>query len=120
MHELMVTQSILEIVLRHAEEAGADQVTDLFLVVGQLSSVVDDSVQFYWDYVSEGTVAEGARLHFRRIPAEMLCQTCQHRYSPDENLTCPVCNGNQISVVTGDEFYVEAIDIAQNEVGAAI
>jgi hydrogenase nickel incorporation protein HypA/HybF len=73
MHELMVTESILEIALRHAGQAGAVRVTDLFLVVGDLSSIVDDSVQFYWDFVSEGTAAEGAPYE-RRSPLPSLRQ----------------------------------------------
>ena len=72
MHELAVTESILEIALRHGRAAGATAITDLFLVVGELSTIVDESVQFYWDIVSEGTEAAGATLHFRRVPARLL------------------------------------------------
>ena len=64
MHELSITESILDITLRHARQAGAGRVTNLYLVIGQLASIVDDSVQFYWDIVAKGTLAEGAHLHF--------------------------------------------------------
>jgi hydrogenase nickel incorporation protein HypA/HybF len=112
MHELAITESILEIALRHAQQAQAGRVTDLYLVIGQLSSVVDDSVQFYWDMVAKDTIAEGARLHFRRIPAEMLCQDCQARFAPDGvTLACPKCQGTHIKVTAGDEFRLESIDI---------
>ena len=73
MHELSVTQSILEISLRHASDANARKITNLYLVVGQLATIVDDSVQFYWDMISEGTIAEGATLHFKRLPAKLIC-----------------------------------------------
>ena len=72
MHELPIAQSILDISLRHAQQAGATRVTDLHLVIGKFSYVVDDSIQFYWDMIAKDTIAEGARLHFeprpRRIP----------------------------------------------------
>ena len=53
MHELPVTESVLEIALRHAKGAGAERITNIYLVIGQLSSIVDDSIQFYWDIVSK-------------------------------------------------------------------
>jgi hydrogenase nickel incorporation protein HypA/HybF len=52
MHELAVTESILEIALRHAQEHNARHITGLYLVLGQWASIVDDSVQFYWDIIS--------------------------------------------------------------------
>ncbi len=110
MHELSITESILEITLRHARQAQAKKITDLFLVVGQLSSIVDDSVQFYWDFVSQGTEAEGARLHFRRIPAELVCQSCQRRFDWNgEDVLCPDCHSAQVKVASGEEFYLESI-----------
>ncbi|MCB9457970.1 MAG: hydrogenase maturation nickel metallochaperone HypA, partial [Anaerolineaceae bacterium] len=56
MHELSVTQSILEIALRYGNQNGAKHITHLYLVIGDLSSIVDDSVQFYWDIISRGTM----------------------------------------------------------------
>jgi hydrogenase nickel incorporation protein HypA/HybF len=112
MHELSVTESLLEIALRHGCQNGARKITHLHLVIGQLSSFVDDSIQFYWDWVAEGTIAEGARLMFRRVPAEMQCLRCQHTYSPrDGGLACPQCGDPQVKVLKGDELYLEAIDI---------
>jgi hydrogenase nickel incorporation protein HypA/HybF len=113
MHELAVTQSILEIALRHAQAAGGVKISGLNLVIGQLSSIVDDSVEFYWDIISKDTAAEGAELHFRRIPTELQCRECHHRYSPDEDLTCPRCRSSNIQVTAGDEFYLESIEVLE-------
>ena len=73
MHELPISQNILEIALRFAKENHATQITDLYLVIGQLSSVIDESIQFYWPIVSKDTIAEKAKLHFKRIPARLEC-----------------------------------------------
>lgn len=121
MHELPITQSILDIALRHAEQAGARRVTDLYLVIGQLSYVVDDSVQFYWDMIAKDTPAEGAQLHFKRVPAELLCLDCGHRYSPDgEILACPKCQSVRVKVAAGDEFRLDSIDVDDVETTASI
>jgi hydrogenase nickel incorporation protein HypA/HybF len=112
MHELSVTQNLLDIALRHARQSGAAQITDLYLVIGQLSSVIDDSVQFYWDFISKDTPAEGARLHFRRVPARLECQECRRAYSLEgEGLLCPACGTSRVKVLAGDEFTLEAIDV---------
>jgi hydrogenase nickel incorporation protein HypA/HybF len=115
MHELAVTESILEIALRHAEQANAGRITDLYLVIGQLASIVDDSVSFYWDLISADTVAQGATLHFRRIPTEMQCQECSTKYQPSENdFTCPTCSSAKIKIISGEEFFLEAIHVDNN------
>ena len=114
MHELMITENILEIALRYANKEDAARITDLFLVVGDLSSVVDDSVGFYWDIISQGSIAEGASLHFRRIPAEFTCLDCGYRFNPYENLTCDLCDSNRIKILSGREFYLESIEISES------
>ena len=111
MHELSVTESILEIALRHAQAAGANRITDINLVIGQYASIVDDSVQFYWDLITPNTIAQDSKLHFRRILAELECLNCKNKYHPDNDLSCPVCHSVQTRIVTGDEFYLDSIDV---------
>jgi hydrogenase nickel incorporation protein HypA/HybF len=112
MHELAVTQSILEIVEKHAKAAGASQVTDIHLTIGDLSSIVDDSVQFYWEIITAGTLCEHTRLHFNRIKAKIRCLECMTEYTLDHDLTpCPNCGSNQIKILSGEEFQVESIEI---------
>lgn len=112
MHELPVTENILEIALRHASQANARKITELNLVIGQLSSIIDDSIQFYWDIIAKDTIAEGARLNFQRIPIRMTCLECLKEFTPqDDDFTCPGCNSHQIKVTAGEEFYLESIQI---------
>src|SRR5512134_547321 len=112
MHELSVTESLLEIAVRHAEKANAKRVTDLNIVIGDLASMVDESIQFYWDIIARDTMAEGAMLHFRRVPAELQCNTCAEKYHPtDKELVCPKCGGVGAKIIAGEEFALESIDV---------
>lgn len=113
MHELSVTESILEIALRHGREAGASAITDLYLVIGELATIVDESVQFYWDIVSQNTPAAGSTLHFRRIPGQFGCRACGQTFAPADGLCCPACGGFDIDILAGEEFYLEAIEVAR-------
>lgn len=116
MHELAITQNILDIAVNHAQQAGAARVTDLHLVIGQLSSIVDDSVQFYWDIISKGTLCAGATLHFQRIPARLRCQQCGTEYGLERELTaCPTCQSVRVQVIQGEEFRLESIEVEMGD-----
>lgn len=112
MHELPVTESILSIALKHATAANARRVTDIHIVLGRFSSIVDDSVQFYWDLISQGTICQGATLHFIRVSPRMRCNDCHLEFEPEEGIQpCPQCGGINLQLIAGDEFYVESIEI---------
>lgn len=116
MHELAVTESLLAIVVQSAIENHAQKVTDITLSIGALSSIIDDSVQFYWDHISKGTVAEEATLHFNRIPATMLCLDCDTEFTLEEELIpCPNCASINLNIVAGEEFQVDYIEIQKEE-----
>ena len=112
MHELPVTESILEIALRNATAANAKKIININIVIGQLSTIVDDSIQFYWEIISKNTIAENAKITFSRVKAEMLCLSCNYRFEPNGvDFQCPKCGGFQVKVVSGDEFYIDTIDV---------
>jgi hydrogenase nickel incorporation protein HypA/HybF len=112
MHELAITQSILDISLRHAKDAGAKKITNINLVIGEFASIVDDSVQFYWELFAEGTIAQDAQLRFERIVGEMTCTNCQYSFHPNDiNFSCPNCQSEFVQITKGDEFRVDSIDV---------
>jgi hydrogenase nickel incorporation protein HypA/HybF len=117
MHELSVTESILKIVLQSAQENDAEEVTDINLTIGTLSSIIDDSVQFYWDHISKGTIAQNAKLHFNRVLATLKCRDCGLEYKLDEELIpCPACNSINLEIISGEEFQIDHIEIRIKEV----
>ena len=115
MHELPVTQGILSVVLEAAEQAGGYPVQRIDLVIGTLSSIVDDSVQFYFDALSAGTLAQGAQLNFRRVPATLTCWACSYQASVIAPLPdcCAACGSTNVLIQDGMEFYVEAIEVEE-------
>ena len=112
MHELAVTQSLLELALKHAQNASASRINNLNIIIGDMASIIDDSVQFYWDLISKDTIAEGAKLHFNRVKTVLLCKDCQEEYSPPPGeLACTKCAGLNIAILSGKEFSLDSIDI---------
>ena len=113
MHELTITEQIADIAIRHGEENTAEKITDLYLVIGELSTVIDESVQFYWDLITEDTICAGAKLHFKRIPAIFLCLECGKEYHlVDGDLTpCPHCHSSKMEILQGKQFHLDSINI---------
>jgi hydrogenase nickel incorporation protein HypA/HybF len=112
MHELYATQAILEKAIEKAGEGNAKQITNLYLVVGEISTYSDESVQFYWDQISRDTIAANARLHFRHVEAELQCMACFTKYKPKEGeIVCPKCGGVGAKILSGEEFFLEAFDV---------
>ena len=110
MHELPITEGILKIA---TEAAGGRQITTIHILVGELSSIVDDSVQFYFDMLSKGTVAEGAVLDFQRRPATVTCWDCGRTSDVRAPLpaVCAHCGGARLQVTGGRELRVDSIEV---------
>jgi hydrogenase nickel incorporation protein HypA/HybF len=112
MHELGVTENIVNIVSTKAGEAQASKVIRINLVVGELSGFVPDCIQFYFDSLSKDTIAEGAVLHFESVPAELRCRDCSTIFRPQDTLwSCPGCKGRSIEIFKGRELYIESMEV---------
>lgn len=112
MHEYAVTKSIVRMVVEEASKNNASRVSRIHLVIGDLSSIIDDSVRMYFDLIAEGTIAKGAELVFERVKAEFFCKSCGQRYEkPAQGFACPWCGGLGSPTDVGKEFYVRSIEV---------
>jgi len=112
MHEYSITESMLSLALEKANEASAGKITRINLVVGDLSSIVSECVQFYFDFLSKGTIASGAELSFETKPTTVRCHKCNNVFTPgDHDWSCPKCHETGIDIVSGRECYMESIEV---------
>ena len=112
MHEFAITQSMLDLVLEHAKKAEASEVGSINLVIGEMCGVVGECVQFYFDFLSKGTIAEKAALSFTMIPTKARCRNCNNLSKLKEfDWTCPHCQGNSLEIISGQELFVESIEV---------
>jgi len=115
MHELPVTENILKVVLRHADEAQAGRVVSVSLRIGELSDIIEEWLQRYFDYLSKGTLAEGAALRIERSPVIFRCEDCGESFPVKvrevRKIECPGCGGDQAAFVSGREFFIQNIEV---------
>ncbi len=113
MHELSLSGAIVNTVVKHA--AGR-RVSVVSLRVGRLRQVVPDTLDFYFGFVAQGTVCEGARLEQELVPALVRCGACEREWELDLPIfRCPTCGGTEVEVLSGEEFEVESIEVEEAE-----
>jgi hydrogenase nickel incorporation protein HypA/HybF len=103
---------MIKMAVDEANKANASRILEIRLVIGDLSTIIDDSVQMYYDIMSEGTIAQGAKLIFKRIKAEFKCKDCGEVFiKPPRGFNCSKCGGLGTPTDVGKEFYIESIEI---------
>ena len=112
MHELAITQNMFDLIIEEARKAEAKKVGKINMVIGEMTGVVADSVQFYFNFISQGTIAEGATLAFTMVPLKVQCQRCGKAFEVKEfEWTCPSCQSNSLEIIAGKELSVESIEV---------
>lgn len=112
MHELGITENIINIVSDKAIAAHASKVVKINLVVGELSGFVPDCIEFYFSSVRKGTIADEADLNFELAPVQLRCRHCSAVFCPQDTLwTCPKCQSHSLEIAGGQELYVESIEV---------
>lgn len=112
MHELAVTQSMLDLALEEATKAGASRIRKISIVIGEMSGIVGDCVKFYFEFLSKNSPAEGATVLYRSVATEVKCRSCAETFQPKEfDWSCPGCHNLEIEVTKGKELYVESIEV---------
>jgi hydrogenase nickel incorporation protein HypA/HybF len=112
MHEQSVTESLLTLALEKAVEAKAVKITQINLIVGELSGIVADCVQFYFDVISRNTIASGAVLNIETKPTQIRCRKCETVFTPADHIwACPECHDTSVEIMSGRECYMESIEV---------
>lgn len=112
MHELAITQGILDIAVSEAEKRSVSKVLSIKIKLGEFSGVVPQLIQEYFDIASRGTVAERAELIIEKVPVTVKCLSCGARSTVERTLIkCPACGSPEIKMLTGREFYVDSLEV---------
>ena len=76
MHELSITEHLLEDCIKSAKTQNAVRIRTIHLCIGQLRGIVPECIQLYLDMLSEGTIAQGAQIEAEFPPVKIRCRDC--------------------------------------------
>jgi hydrogenase nickel incorporation protein HypA/HybF len=111
MHELALSQSIVELLAELSAKEGLRTVTKVFLVVGEAAGVECESLRFCFDAATRDTLAEGAELHIERTPALGECVHCHDTFPMPGGLApCPACRQWGARLVSGRDLRISAFE----------
>lgn len=112
MHELPVTQSILNISLEEAKKNNAKRINSINIKIGKLTGLVPESINYYFAIISKDTIANEANIVIEKLPLMIKCKDCLSEYEIDiNNFLCKQCKSENIKIIGGKEFYVDSIEI---------
>jgi hydrogenase nickel incorporation protein HypA/HybF len=114
MHEFGICRSLIDVALSAlAERETTQRATSLQVEIGRFTAVVPDSLRFYFDVLSRGTLLEGAELNVESIPLRTRCRSCGHEAEPDlPSLLCSKCEG-LVEIVAGRELRLVSVDVPE-------
>jgi hydrogenase nickel incorporation protein HypA/HybF len=113
MHEVSLLENTLEVALDYAQQQGATQIHRLTLRVGALSGVIPEALQFAFDIVIKGTMAEKAELSIEMIPAICHCSTCQQDFQPTDWIyECPECHQLCTELLQGRDLELVSLEVS--------
>jgi hydrogenase nickel incorporation protein HypA/HybF len=114
-HELAVTESILDTVLSCAQGSEVRRILRIHLLIGELNEFRQEWIQRYFDYLSRDTPAGGAQIAVETVPASFRCQGCGRDFVVSlrevERVRCPECGGADLSLERGREFLILDMEV---------
>jgi len=107
-HELSITQSILDQALAEAKKHHAKKIKKIKLQIGEGTAIVSDCIHFYFDEIKKNTIAQNSILDIEVIPVKLRCPKCKKEYK-DLEITCDCKKG--VEIISGQEMMIEYIDV---------
>lgn len=111
MHELAITQSLVDAVIEHTGGAAIEAV---HVRVGRLSGVVPDAMQFCFELITDGTPLQGARLDIEEPAGRARCRSCTEEFALRDLILLCSCGSADVAVISGRELSLASVEVAEH------
>ena len=112
MHEMALSESVLQILEANARNQGYARVKTVWLEIGDLAGVDREAMRFSFEAVTRGTLADSATLEIINVPGKAWCMPCACTVDVKQRFdACPACGSYQLQVVGGDEMKVKELEV---------
>ncbi len=112
MHELAITEAVIELINREARDKGFGKVLGISLRVGEYSGIIPECIREFFPIAARDSIAREAELEIVTVPAVFRCLDCGYEGAADRRAACcPRCKSREIRMCSGREFYVDSLKV---------
>ena len=112
MHEMSLCEGMRTVIEEQIKGRNVARVTRVRVEIGRFAGVEKPALDFTFDVVMRGSVADGAELVMIDLPGRAMCYDCMceveinHRLDP-----CPDCGGGKLIPMGGDELRIKDLEV---------
>jgi hydrogenase nickel incorporation protein HypA/HybF len=106
---------MLDLAIDYCEKNNHKSIESITVKIGKAAGVVPDSLQFAFETLKTGTIAEKAVLIIDEVPVTGNCNSCGKHFTVEEAyvIQCPLCGSMSFNVETGRELNVVEMEVDQ-------
>ena len=110
MHEMSIASSLVQQLLRIADEQHTGRITEVELVCGVMQQVVPEALQMAFEADTVDTPIAGATLKVVEEGLVARCRLCGERFDATiDNYMCPRCSAADVEIVVGRDIVLKSV-----------
>ncbi|HGE73112.1 TPA: hydrogenase maturation nickel metallochaperone HypA [Candidatus Poribacteria bacterium] len=107
MHEISLIESIIDIVLSEMSKNNITKVSSISLKIGKMLQVMEETLRFGFEIMSQNTPLEGAEIIIENTPVIGRCKNCGNEFQIDDWFdSCPNCHQMCVEIISGKEMEI--------------
>jgi Zn finger protein HypA/HybF involved in hydrogenase expression len=110
MHELAVTQALIQKILAECRKEGIRRLDCALVEVGTLSNYKGDPIIFYYDALKrEHPLLCESRLEVNEVCPVMACVDCGHKRKGSHEVVCGGCGSENVKLIMGGDIILKTL-----------
>jgi hydrogenase nickel incorporation protein HypA/HybF len=113
MHETVVAQNMIDVVLQEAQKHQKKPVR-ITVSCGQLNALNDEVFGFAFEVVGKGTLCEGVQIDIEHKPLQGQCRDCHKIFDLDiDHALCSACQSDVFQLLPDAPLILEEIEFLE-------
>ena len=111
MHEIHLVKNLVSALEKEIESKEINEVKTIHLEVGKLQHITSDGINSCFKQVPRSEKLKNTKIEITVLPAKAECADCKKiSILSDDKFNCKFCSGNNVKIVSGNEFNLKSID----------